>query len=154
MLSKSNYRLGFYPYWALAFLRSTFLTSPQMSKFTKKKIGQKLWIYYQGSCSGAYCNYHNVCLKCTNNHPSTYCRVNNYQPLCQEKGNTPAFDHIREFPYRSKAVGSQRPTHDLWDMAPTLVELNVLNSMLSNYSDQKYSLWITKRLWIRFQNQT
>lgn len=149
MLSKSNYRLGFYPYWALAFLRSTFLTSPQMSKFTKKKSAKSFEFITKVRAV-----VHTVCLKCTNNHPSSYCRVNNYQPICQEKGNTPAFDHIRQFPYRSKAVGSQRPTHDLWDMAPTLVELNVLNSMLSNYSDQKYSLWITKRLWIRFQNQT
>lgn len=33
-------------------------------------------------------------------------------------------------------MGSQQATQDLWDMAPTPVKLNILNSMLTNYPDQ------------------
>lgn len=61
--------------------------------------------------------HHHVCLKCNNNHPSIYCGVNNNQPLFQERGKPPAFDHMRQFPYRGQgrgqSTGSTRPMgHD------------------------------------------
>lgn len=98
--------------WLLYVAQGSFITSPQMTNFSNKSA-KCFEFNYKGSCGRPYCNYHHVCLKCNNNHPSIYCRVNNNQPIRQERGKPPAFDHMRQFPYRGQgrgqSTGNARP---------------------------------------------
>lgn len=106
--------------WLLYVAQGSFLTSPQMSNFSNK-LAKCFEFNYKCSCGRPYCNYHHVCLKC-NNHSSIYCRVNNNWVSCglwvsgfpsllvkgwftKREGNPPAFDHMRQFPYRGQGRG-------------------------------------------------